>query len=124
MLSGGNTDSGARGEYTRYNLSGAGSDSELYELLHVLATQVQIAAIFSDWPATVTFYANCLPPPRALGGGNKQNNPATRGIGRTDDHEGTNSSASAPSSSSSQPFGPSFPWMPCMGNGQVALGYV
>jgi glycerophosphoryl diester phosphodiesterase len=28
-------------------------------LLDVLATQVGIRGIFSDWPATVTYYANC-----------------------------------------------------------------
>lgn len=30
------------------------------ELLHVLAEDVGIEGIFSDWPATVTFYANCM----------------------------------------------------------------
>ena len=29
-------------------------------LLDVLARQVGIRGIFSDWPATVTYYANCL----------------------------------------------------------------
>ena len=28
--------------------------------LDVLAKQVGIIGIFSDWPATVTFYANCM----------------------------------------------------------------
>ena len=28
--------------------------------LDVLARQVGIKGIFSDWPATVTYYANCM----------------------------------------------------------------
>jgi len=32
----------------------------LLELLHVLAQDVGIEGIFSDWPATVTYYANCM----------------------------------------------------------------
>mgnify|MGYP000392023945 CR=1 FL=1 len=30
------------------------------EALHVLAKDVGIRGIFSDWPATVTYYANCM----------------------------------------------------------------
>ena len=30
------------------------------ETLHVLAKDVGIRGIFSDWPATVTYYANCM----------------------------------------------------------------
>jgi glycerophosphoryl diester phosphodiesterase len=29
-------------------------------VLDVLAQEVGILAIFSDWPATVTYYANCM----------------------------------------------------------------
>lgn len=36
------------------------SDATLYELVNVLAQDVGVAGIFSDWPATVTYYANCL----------------------------------------------------------------
>ncbi len=36
------------------------SDGVMYELLDVLARQVGIEGIFSDWPATVTYYANCM----------------------------------------------------------------
>lgn len=36
------------------------SDGVLYELLDVLAMEVGIEGIFSDWPATVTYYANCM----------------------------------------------------------------
>lgn len=36
------------------------SDATTFELLHVLAQDVGIEGIFSDWPATVTYYANCM----------------------------------------------------------------
>jgi glycerophosphoryl diester phosphodiesterase len=35
-------------------------DSDMYEALDVLAREVGIRGIFSDWPATVTYYANCM----------------------------------------------------------------
>ena len=35
-------------------------DSDMYKALDVLARQVNILGIFSDWPATVTYYANCM----------------------------------------------------------------
>jgi len=36
------------------------SDAMTFELLHVLAQDVAIEGIFSDWPATVTYHANCM----------------------------------------------------------------
>ena len=36
------------------------SDATAFELLDVLAQDVRIEGIFSDWPATVTYYANCM----------------------------------------------------------------
>lgn len=36
------------------------SDAMVYELLHVLAQEVGVVGVFSDWPATTTYYANCL----------------------------------------------------------------
>lgn len=36
------------------------NDSDYYELLHVLAQDVGVKGVFSDWPATVTYYANCM----------------------------------------------------------------
>ncbi|MCU1276599.1 MAG: hypothetical protein JWM53_145 [bacterium] len=36
------------------------NDGDTYELLDVLARQVGIRGIFSDWPGTVTYYANCM----------------------------------------------------------------
>ena len=35
------------------------SDSDVLRVLDVLARQVGVRAVFSDWPATTTFYANC-----------------------------------------------------------------
>ncbi|MGL5011145.1 MAG: glycerophosphodiester phosphodiesterase family protein, partial [Paracoccaceae bacterium] len=35
-------------------------DGVYFELLHVLAQDVGVVGVFSDWPATVTFYANCM----------------------------------------------------------------
>ena len=35
-------------------------DSDMYEALDALARKVRVKGIFSDWPATVTYYANCM----------------------------------------------------------------
>jgi glycerophosphoryl diester phosphodiesterase len=35
-------------------------DSDMYKALDVLARDVKILGIFSDWPATVTYYASCM----------------------------------------------------------------
>jgi len=36
------------------------NEGDTMEALHVLAKDVGILGIFSDWPATVTYYANCM----------------------------------------------------------------
>lgn len=36
------------------------SDGAIYQLLDVLAREVGVSGVFSDWPGTVTFYANCM----------------------------------------------------------------
>jgi glycerophosphoryl diester phosphodiesterase len=36
------------------------NDSATYQLLHALAQDVGVVGVFSDWPATVTYYANCF----------------------------------------------------------------
>ena len=36
------------------------NDGDMFDVLDVLAQDVGILGIFSDWPATVTYYANCL----------------------------------------------------------------
>ena len=35
-------------------------DGMYYQLLDVLAQDVGVEGVFSDWPATVTYYANCM----------------------------------------------------------------
>jgi len=36
------------------------NDGDIYEALDVLAQDVGIIGLFSDWPATTTYYANCM----------------------------------------------------------------
>lgn len=36
------------------------NDGAMYQALHVLAQDVGVAGMFSDWPATSTYYANCF----------------------------------------------------------------
>jgi glycerophosphoryl diester phosphodiesterase len=48
------------GWYYKSSGSAIDNDGDMYTMLDVLAKQVGIKGIFSDWPATVTFYANCM----------------------------------------------------------------
>ncbi len=36
------------------------NDGDMYQVVDVLARDVGVIGIFSDWPATVTWYANCM----------------------------------------------------------------
>lgn len=36
------------------------NDGVMFELLDVLAQDVGVVGVFADWPATVTYYANCM----------------------------------------------------------------
>jgi glycerophosphoryl diester phosphodiesterase len=36
------------------------NDGDVFELMHVLHRDVGIKGLFSDWPATTTYYANCF----------------------------------------------------------------
>lgn len=36
------------------------NDGDTFNVLHVLAKDVGVLGVFSDWPATTTFYANCM----------------------------------------------------------------
>ncbi|CZF86632.1 glycerophosphodiester phosphodiesterase family protein [Grimontia marina] len=36
------------------------NDGDVFNLLDVLAQDVGVVGVFSDWPATTTFYANCM----------------------------------------------------------------
>jgi glycerophosphoryl diester phosphodiesterase len=46
--------------YYRSVASAIDNDGDVYTVLDVLAKQVGARAVFSDWPATVTYYANCM----------------------------------------------------------------
>ena len=49
------------GNWLYANLPGFMSDeSKMLEVLHALQSEVGIIGIFSDWPGTVTYYANCF----------------------------------------------------------------
>ena len=48
------------GWYYQSVTAGIHHEGDTLEALHVLNRDVGIRGIFSDWPATVTFYANCM----------------------------------------------------------------
>jgi glycerophosphoryl diester phosphodiesterase len=51
-----------KGSYYGFDPTGAAirHDSDMYQALDVLAKQVKVIGVFSDWPGTVTYYANCM----------------------------------------------------------------
>lgn len=46
--------------YYQYVTDAINNDGDMYTVLDVLAKQVGIKAIFTDWASTVTYYANCV----------------------------------------------------------------
>ena len=52
--------SGGGGWYYRSMAGVIDNDGDVFNLLQVLHEDVGIKGIFSDWPATTTFYANCF----------------------------------------------------------------
>nr|AWH58774.1 glycerophosphodiester phosphodiesterase [Enterobacter cloacae] len=36
------------------------NDGDMMEVLHVMAQDVGVIGVFSDWPASVSYYANCM----------------------------------------------------------------
>ena len=52
--------SGNPGWYYQTVGSAIKRDGDVMQVLDVLAKDVGILGIFSDWPATVTYYANCM----------------------------------------------------------------
>ncbi|PPD13517.1 MAG: glycerophosphodiester phosphodiesterase [Methylocystis sp.] len=50
------------GFYYDFDPTGAAikKDSDMYKALDALARDVKVIGVFSDWPATVTYYANCV----------------------------------------------------------------
>jgi glycerophosphoryl diester phosphodiesterase len=51
---------GADDFYYQTIVAAIGREGDAMKLLDVLAREVGIIGIFSDWPATVTYYANCV----------------------------------------------------------------
>ena len=51
---------GTQGFYYSTTLSALENDGDILRTIDVLAQDVGIIGLFSDWPATTTFYANCL----------------------------------------------------------------
>jgi glycerophosphoryl diester phosphodiesterase len=48
------------GWYYQSVTDGIHDEGDIMEALHVMSHDVGIRGIFSDWPATVTYYANCM----------------------------------------------------------------
>jgi glycerophosphoryl diester phosphodiesterase len=48
------------GWYYQSVSEGVHNEGDILQALDVLAKDVGIRGIFSDWPATTTFYANCM----------------------------------------------------------------
>jgi glycerophosphoryl diester phosphodiesterase len=46
--------------YYQSTLDALNNDGDILTTIHVLAQEVLVLGIFSDWPATTTFYANCM----------------------------------------------------------------
>ncbi|GAM67963.1 glycerophosphoryl diester phosphodiesterase [Vibrio sp. JCM 19236] len=42
------------------------NEGDQLELLHVLAEDVGVIGVFSDWPATTSYYASCMRMPASL----------------------------------------------------------
>ncbi|MDO9002924.1 MAG: glycerophosphodiester phosphodiesterase family protein [Aquabacterium sp.] len=51
-----------RGSYYQFDPEGKAikKDSDMLKALDVLARKVGVEGVFSDWPGTVTYYANCM----------------------------------------------------------------
>jgi glycerophosphoryl diester phosphodiesterase len=46
--------------YYQTTLDGLDNDGDILRTIDVLAQDVGVIGLFSDWPATTTFYANCM----------------------------------------------------------------
>ena len=51
---------GGGGWYYQTVKEGINNDGDMMQVLDVLAQQVGVIGVFSDWPATTTYYANCM----------------------------------------------------------------
>lgn len=54
------------GWYYQSIASATNNDGDQFKLLDVLAKDVGVIGVFSDWPATVSYYANCMNMPASL----------------------------------------------------------
>jgi glycerophosphoryl diester phosphodiesterase len=59
----GNLAAGSPGFYYRSIARAIDREGDVMEVLDVLARDVGVRGVFSDWPAPVTFYAGCTAPP-------------------------------------------------------------
>ena len=49
------------GGYYCQSITGAtNNDGDTFKLLDVLGRDIGVLGMFSDWPGTVTYYANCM----------------------------------------------------------------
>jgi len=48
------------GFYYRSIANAINNDGDMLTALHVLANDIGVLGVFSDWPATTTYYANCM----------------------------------------------------------------
>ena len=51
---------GGGGWYHQSIRDAINNDGDTFQVLHVLARDVGVIGVFSDWPATTTYYANCM----------------------------------------------------------------
>ena len=51
---------GGGGWYYQTVKEAINNDGDMMQVLDVLAQQVGVIGVFSDWPATTTYYANCM----------------------------------------------------------------
>jgi glycerophosphoryl diester phosphodiesterase len=61
LASGGGWYYGTSNDYTS-------QDGDMLDLTHTLVSEVGVLSLFSDWPASVTFYANCMMKPLSPAG--------------------------------------------------------
>jgi glycerophosphoryl diester phosphodiesterase len=54
------TDPGLQGWYWQSVATNNLTEGDKFALLQVLAEDVGVLGVFSDWPATTTFFANCM----------------------------------------------------------------
>jgi glycerophosphoryl diester phosphodiesterase len=46
--------------YYQSTLPALTNDGDILRNIHILAQDVGVIGLFSDWPGTVTYYANCM----------------------------------------------------------------